>query len=297
MAAEIKVVQPSQKVTLIHSRPKLLSSEPLPEDFKDRTLQAVHEAGVETIMSQRVMDITSNSANGSNSFDVTLSSGLHIKAGIVISAISKSIPTTQYLPREALDKDGYVRITSRLVPSLHTFVYPTYSCPPSLQFNPETEVTNASSHFALGDIAAWSGIKRCGAALHMGHVAAVNIHQLLLQEYHSSKSSNYSDHPEQASETSFKVSQSSSPFKPKFMEWPEIAPTIAIAIGEQAAMWRKEDGTKCGKEEMKVMFQNDLGWNSKTFILLIWLPMIILVNITDLRIVCWEFLRLDEVLA
>jgi thioredoxin reductase len=114
MAAEIKVVHPTQKVTLIHSRSKLLSSEPLPEDFKNRTLQAVHEAGVETVMGQRVIDITpQNPVDGNSSFELLLSNGLHMKAGLVISAISRSVPSTEFLPKEALDKDGYVRITSR----------------------------------------------------------------------------------------------------------------------------------------------------------------------------------------
>lgn len=114
MAAELKVVHPTQKVTLIHSRPKLLSSEPLPDDFKDRTLQAVHEVGVETVMGQRVMDITALSPiDGSPRYEILLSDGSRLKAGLVISAISRSVPSTAFLPKEVLDKDGYVEITSR----------------------------------------------------------------------------------------------------------------------------------------------------------------------------------------
>ena len=57
MAAELKVVEPSQKVTLIHLRDKLLSSEPLPDEFKDRTLSVLREAGVEVMLNDRVIEI------------------------------------------------------------------------------------------------------------------------------------------------------------------------------------------------------------------------------------------------
>lgn len=127
-------------------------------------------------------------------------------------------------------------------------------------------VPNPKNHFAVGDIAAWSGIKRCGAALHMGNTAAVNIHQLLLQShYASSFPSNHLSTSNPIPEINLEVKAVKAKFEPKFQEWPEIPPMIAIAIGKQAVMWGKEDGTKCGEEEMQMMFQDDLGWQSKFF--------------------------------
>jgi thioredoxin reductase len=111
MASEIKVIEPWQKVTLVHSRDKLLSAEPLPDDFKERSLEILKETGVEVIMGQRVIDTTAEqSASGPTSWNLTLSSGPQIKAGHVITAISRVTPTSGFLPSVALDKGGYVKI-------------------------------------------------------------------------------------------------------------------------------------------------------------------------------------------
>lgn len=109
MAAEAKLVHPHQKVTLIHSRDKLCSSEPLPDDFKDRCLTALHEAGVETIMGQRVVDESTLDGNRR----LTLADGSTVDAGMVIYAISNSRPSTSFFPKDLLDEEGYVKVTPR----------------------------------------------------------------------------------------------------------------------------------------------------------------------------------------
>jgi thioredoxin reductase len=111
MAAELKLCQPNQKVTLIHSRDKLLSSEPLPDDFKDRSLLALQEAGVDVILGQRVISTIAVEENDSSPiYNLTLKNGKEITTGYVIEAISRSIPSTSYLPEVALDSEGYVKI-------------------------------------------------------------------------------------------------------------------------------------------------------------------------------------------
>lgn len=111
MASEIKTIEPWQKVTLVHSRDKLLSAEPLPDDFKERSLEVLKEAGVNVILGQRVTDTTAvQSDNGFISWELALSGGQQIVAGHVIMAISRSSPTSAYLSSAALDKDGYVKI-------------------------------------------------------------------------------------------------------------------------------------------------------------------------------------------
>lgn len=111
MASEIKLVEPWQKVTLVHSRDRLLSAEPLPDEFKERSLEVLQEAGVNVILGQRATDTTAiQSDDGSTSWRLTLSGGQQIVAGHVITAISRSTPTSAYLPPAALDKDGYVKI-------------------------------------------------------------------------------------------------------------------------------------------------------------------------------------------
>lgn len=158
MAAELKLVCPDIKVTLVHSRDRLLSSEPLPDDFKDQTLELVREAGVETIMGKRVQDTTIDSEGRKI---LHLSDDSTITVSEVLNAISGPKPTTSYLPPSTVNTSGEVQVHDNL----------TFSSP---------KAPNASSHFAIGDLIPQSGVKRCGGAMHHGHYAAYNIHQQLL---------------------------------------------------------------------------------------------------------------------
>ena len=111
MAAEAKLCHPHTKVTLVHSRGKLLSSEPLPDETKDVALQALREAGVEVLLSERVTATTASiGPDGRPMQTLTLQDGKHLIASQVISAISRSVPTTSYLPKSALDSEGLVKI-------------------------------------------------------------------------------------------------------------------------------------------------------------------------------------------
>lgn len=107
MAAELKLIYPDLKVTLIHSREKLLSSEPLPDEFKDRALAVLKEGGVEVIMGRRVTETTAVDADH---FKLTLSDGTQIVAGQVVNAISRSVPTSSFLPSAILDSTGHVKV-------------------------------------------------------------------------------------------------------------------------------------------------------------------------------------------
>lgn len=116
MAAEIKTVEPTQKVTLVHSRDKLLSSEPLPDHFKDRSAEVLVEGGVELIINERVTEnVEVESTDGSPRYRLTLSSGKQIFAGKVIFAVSKSVPTTTFMPESTLDANGFVKIHNTCV--------------------------------------------------------------------------------------------------------------------------------------------------------------------------------------
>ena len=117
MAAEIKMVQPTQKVTLIHSRDKLLSSEALPDDFKDRSAEVLVEGGVELIVNERVTEnVEVELTDGSPRYRLILSSGKQIFAGKVIFAVSQSVPTTTFMPESMLDANGFVKIHNTYVP-------------------------------------------------------------------------------------------------------------------------------------------------------------------------------------
>jgi thioredoxin reductase len=121
IAAELKTEYPNQIVRLIHSRQELLSSEPLPDDFKSCTLSALREIGVDVLLGSRVVGTTaSESDDGSKIFNLKLAGGKHIQAGHVISATSGSIPSTSFLPDEVLDENGYVKVRARYSTSVAT---------------------------------------------------------------------------------------------------------------------------------------------------------------------------------
>ncbi|KAH7158876.1 hypothetical protein DER46DRAFT_610561 [Fusarium sp. MPI-SDFR-AT-0072] len=163
MAAELKMVKPHLKVTLVHSRDKLLSSEGLPDETKDMALQLLREAGVEVLMSHRLAANNKvETTDGSEKYEIEFTNGHKMIASEVIMAISRSVPTSTYLPTSALDAGGLVKIK------------------PNLQFQDGTP--NAESHYAAGDITNWPGIKRCGGAMHHGHYVAQNIHQSILSQ-------------------------------------------------------------------------------------------------------------------
>ncbi|OJD31296.1 apoptosis inducing factor [Diplodia corticola] len=241
MAAELKLVHPTQKVTLIHSRDKLLSSEPLPDDFRDRALAVLREAGVETVLGRRVLD-TAPVDGGASHFKLTLSDGSSLIAGQVVNAISKSVPTSSFLPKAILDDEGYVKIQA------------------SLRF-PDT-VPNASHHYAAGDIVRWSGIKRCGAAMHMGQYVAQNVHAQMLMDSTATSgvgATHAADEPPKIGANG--SSSSSSPWK----ELGEIPPMIGLAVATKAVVYDPQEGTSDGEHLLESYFGRDLGrqicWN------------------------------------
>ncbi|KAJ5687902.1 hypothetical protein N7536_010521 [Penicillium majusculum] len=167
IAAEIKMLQPQTKVTLVHSRQQLLSSEDLPDEFKAKALEMLKECKVEVVLGARVQDTVLGSDSAPAKYTLKLSVIRELIADHVINAVSRFTPTSSYLPKDACDPEGYVRIT------------------PSLQFS--ADVPNKKYHYAAGDIVSWSGIKRGGAAMHQGHCAAVNIHQQMLAERYNTE--------------------------------------------------------------------------------------------------------------
>lgn len=111
MAAELKEKDPQRKVTLIHSRDRLLSAEPLPDDFKDRVCSILRDYGVTVILGQKVVDHQAiGTCQIKRTWRLTLANNTQITAGHIMSAISKCVPTSSYLPHEALDHEGYVMI-------------------------------------------------------------------------------------------------------------------------------------------------------------------------------------------
>ncbi|KAF2165865.1 hypothetical protein M409DRAFT_66844 [Zasmidium cellare ATCC 36951] len=221
MAAELKVMQPSAKVTLIQSREALLSAEPLPDEFKQASLDALREVGVEVILGKgRVVETTTTQRDDGTSVQkLTLKDGSHVTANHVINAVSQQVPCTSYFPPRSLDEEGFVKINNK--------------------FRFLEGHKNDGRHYAIGDIVKWSGIKRCGAAMHMGFLASENVHKQMLYERDN--------------------------VEPDFHEFPEVPPMIALAIGKKAATYGPGMGVECSEQQMESFFGEDLGftgcWN------------------------------------
>ncbi|KAK3185583.1 hypothetical protein K4F52_005683 [Lecanicillium sp. MT-2017a] len=123
VAAELKLVMPHLKVTLVHSREKLMSSEPLTDECKQRALEVLRRANVDVILNRRfVIQEPIKTPDSTGKYQVNFSDGSHMQASAVVMAISNGVPSTHFLPTTALDEQGYVRIranraTSSKIPS------------------------------------------------------------------------------------------------------------------------------------------------------------------------------------
>ncbi|XXH04537.1 hypothetical protein Hte_010954 [Hypoxylon texense] len=215
MAAELKEVQPHVNVTLAHSRDKLLSAEPLPDNVKECALELIQQTGVEVLLNHRLKSSTPVvREDGTEVHSVEFENGHKMVASQVVMAISRSVPSTDYLPAAALCDDGHVNVR------------------PTLQLASDA-VPHADAHFAVGDLIHWSGIKRCGSAMHQGHYAGLNIHQIMLQDLQGKE--------------------------PAFQELGHVPPMIGLAVGKNALSYGGE-GMKHGKQVMEWFFEEDLGF-------------------------------------
>ncbi|EOD50310.1 fad nad-binding domain-containing protein [Neofusicoccum parvum] len=196
-AGEIKSYHPHNRVILIHSRDELLSNEPLPAEFKTQALSSLEETGIEVVLGQRANVTTEDGFSR-----ITLTDGRVINAGYVFPATSRFSPNTESLPRDAVDENGYVKVTSHMTLK---------------------EIANPDRHFAAGDICHWSGIKRAGPAMVMGHVAAANIFNDILKK----------------EDPLFEVEAA---------EFPEVAPMMALAVGSSAITYHPDKGVMWGPE-------------------------------------------------
>ena len=215
-AGEIKQHYPEIAVTLVHSRDQVLSSEPLPSELKDRVGAMLKEEGVDVVLGSRA--VIEELPNGK--FEVTLANGDKITADFVIDSTRKGTPTTDILPEACLNEDKEIKVHNNLM------------------F--KDTVPNHESHFGVGDVIQWTGIKRAGSATVMGQAAAQNIYAAMLN----------SELPESASESDRYI-QTDLPY------WDAV---IGIAVGKQCLTYDPKNGIKYGVEVMQNYFGEELGW-------------------------------------
>ncbi|KAL2753749.1 hypothetical protein ACRALDRAFT_1065037 [Sodiomyces alcalophilus JCM 7366] len=253
MAAELKVIRPDINVTLVHSRDQLLSSEGLPDECKTRALELLRETGVEVLLGHRVAETvklpspspsTSTPCSSTPStrarYEVRFTNGHKVLTSEVIMAISRPKPSTGFLPAAALDEEGYARIR------------------PNLFLEPADGLHNVDRHIVAGDAARWSGIKRCGGAMHMGHFAAYNCHQRMLEIL---TAGGQGEVPGEGRHEA------------KFQELSFFPNVIGLAVGKKAVACGP-DGTISGEDVMQAYFRDDLGFQ-----------------------ICWNYMQLGKTAA
>ncbi|KAJ1709095.1 disulfide oxidoreductase [Aspergillus flavus] len=156
-AGKIKTHDTGTPVTLVRSRHQLLSNEPLPEEFKTRTLELLRAQGIDVILNQRadVQELPDGT------FYVKFQDGNRLHTGMVIMAMASPTPSSQFLPsynvsNESINTDSNLQMISRddVIPRM----------------------------FAAGDIVNVPGMKLGGNAMLMGSVAAANIYSLLVAQ-------------------------------------------------------------------------------------------------------------------
>ncbi|KAL3476723.1 hypothetical protein BJX99DRAFT_227203 [Aspergillus californicus] len=217
IAAECKMLHPNIPVTLVHSRSSLLSSESLPAEFSAKALEILQASGINTVLGARVTSISPDPSQDQKGYTLTLSTNQTLTTSHVINAVSRFTPTApHFLPEDVCDDEGYIRVQ------------------PTLEFPTDTSMPNASDHYAAGDVARWSGIKRAGAAMHQGHYAARNIHQKMMAKVYGTSA--------------------------EFITLSEVEPGMGLALGKSAVGYFPSMGLSEGEETREMFFQGDLGF-------------------------------------
>lgn len=112
-AAEIAQAYPCKRVILVHSRSELLSSEPLPKDYKEKVRRLLCHANVELQLERRVVDHAALFNDAEQPFErLFLSTGEFLDAEKIISCSARSSPNTQFLPMDCLSELGFVKINA-----------------------------------------------------------------------------------------------------------------------------------------------------------------------------------------
>ncbi len=84
----------------------------------------------------------------------------------------------------------------------------------------------------------WTGIKRCGGAMHKGGLAAINIHQRMKQLTFGTE--------------------------PEYKTLEPVPPMIAIALGDDALAYRNGGEIQSGDDVHSRFFEDDVGFNSES---------------------------------
>jgi NADH dehydrogenase FAD-containing subunit len=111
MAAKIQLEYPDSEVILIHSRDKLISAEPLPDEYKAKAFELLSITGTQIKLGQRVTSQRLvESDSGPARTEITLSSGETILCDKVIYSATQKGANTPFIPKQGCDANGCILV-------------------------------------------------------------------------------------------------------------------------------------------------------------------------------------------
>ncbi|KAK0190095.1 hypothetical protein F5146DRAFT_651446 [Armillaria mellea] len=163
-ALDIKDHAPSKKVTVIHSRPNLMSR--FHPKLHEIVMEKFKAAGIETVLGQRVTIPEEGFPNDGSEFVISLADGTEI---VCIGAVPLSAPLLALSPSSVDPQTKYIKVK------------------PTLQIAD----SNFPNVFAVGDVADTGAHKAARPGMSQAKVASNNIEMLIkgktsdLQTYHA----------------------------------------------------------------------------------------------------------------
>jgi NADH dehydrogenase FAD-containing subunit len=218
-AGELVKQFPLSEVVLVHSRPQLLNAEPLPDAFKAMVAERLRAMGVTVKLGRRVTEdvaVADSTAAGGFGHKLTLADGEIVLADEVVYTAGSYRANTLFVKPEFVDEKGCVQIR------------------PTMQF--PADAVNADQHFAVGDAASWTGIKRVGGAYTQASFAATNIAKILA-----------------AKEDGVDVTSIS------LGECPQFPPRMSLAMGSEAVVHRPGMEVRFGSDIKERAFGRGLA--------------------------------------
>ncbi|KIY73486.1 FAD/NAD(P)-binding domain-containing protein [Cylindrobasidium torrendii FP15055 ss-10] len=162
LAGEVKELDPSKTVTIVHRGTKLLTAT-YPDRFRDRVQENLAGRGIDVVLNDTLESLVVPAGQGT----VKTKAGKVIKATLIIPTWGTK-PNTAYVASSldgALSETGYVKV------------------------KPTLQVEGHPSIFAMGDMIEWSEVKQgMKGARHAGVIAAniyAKLHGRSLKEYRS----------------------------------------------------------------------------------------------------------------
>lgn len=84
--------------------------------MKERALELCRDAGLEVLLNHRLErsePVKDKTGKETGAVKVAFTNGKTVVADQVVMAVSRSSPNTTFLPREAVDEEGFVKVQGR----------------------------------------------------------------------------------------------------------------------------------------------------------------------------------------